>query len=63
MIAIDHGPNYTFKLPLSENDPSEFYDLLYRHITSQFTEAIERYDRGTDARSIGFDFSDPNETA
>lgn len=58
-VHIDGGPSYTFQLPLSENDPSDFYQLLYDHIKAQFTEAIDRYDRGTDARSIGFDFSEP----
>lgn len=63
MVSIDHGPHFTFMLPLAENDPTEFYDILYRHITSQFTEAIERYDRGTDTRSIGFDFSESSEAS
>ena len=60
-VFIEGGPNYTFQLPLADGDPSEFYDLLFQHVLSQFTEAIERYDRGTDARSIGFDFSEQNE--
>lgn len=58
-VHIDAGPSYTFKLPLAENDPEEFYQLLFEHIRAQFTEAIDRYDRGSDARTIGFDFSEP----
>ena len=61
-VHIDGGPSYTFKLPLTENDPTEFYQLLFEHIRSQFTEAINRYDSGTDARSIGFDFSQLDDT-
>lgn len=60
-VYIENGPNYTFRLPLAENDPGEFYDLLFNHVHAQFSEAIDRYDRGNDARSIGFDFSDPDE--
>ena len=58
-VHIQDGPSYTFQLPLSEYDPTDFYELLYNHVKAQFTEAIDRYDRGTDARSIGFDFSEP----
>lgn len=56
-VHIDGGPSYTFQLPLAEHDPTDFYELLLAHVRAQFTEAIDRYDRGTDARSIGFDFS------
>ncbi len=57
-VHIEGGPSYTFQLPLADYDPTEFYEILFEHIRSQFTEAIDRYDRGTDARSIGFDFSE-----
>lgn len=57
-VEIDDGPSYTFSLPLAENNTDEFYNILFAHILGQFTEAIERYDRGTDARSIGFDFTE-----
>ena len=60
-VHVDDGPSYTFKLPLADNDPQEFYDILYAYIRAQFSEAIERYDRGTDARSIGFDFSEADD--
>ncbi|MAP96447.1 MAG: hypothetical protein CMK07_15990 [Ponticaulis sp.] len=62
-VQIQEGPNYTFGLPLQDYDPSEFYDMMYQHILAQFTEAIERYDRGTDARTIGFDFSEADTVA
>ena len=57
-VEIDAGPSYTFGLPLADNSTDEFYDILYAHISGQFTEAITRYDRGNDARSIGFYFSE-----
>ncbi|MAT33905.1 MAG: hypothetical protein CMK06_01980 [Ponticaulis sp.] len=60
-VHIEGGPSYTFQLPLSGSHPEEFYELLFQHIKAQFTEAIDRYDRGTDARSIGFDFSEAQE--
>lgn len=63
-VQVQGGPNYTFQLPLSEYDPSEFYELLFDHIKAQFADAIERYDRGADTHSIGFDFTeDEDETA
>ena len=61
-VYIEGGPTYTFQLPLAENDTTEFYDILFAHIKAQFTEAVERYDRGSDARSMGFDFNDPETT-
>ncbi|MFC6198614.1 hypothetical protein [Ponticaulis profundi] len=61
-LHIDEGPSYTFQLPLADHDPTEFYELLFHHVRAQFTEAIDHYDRGTDARSIGFDFSESEES-
>lgn len=60
-VYIENGPSYTFHLPLAESDMGEFFDLLFSHVREQFTEEIERYDRGSEARSIGFDFSDDSD--
>ena len=57
-VHVDQGPSYSFALPLDDHNPTEFYETSFEHIKSQFTEAIDRYDRGTDARSIGFDFTE-----
>ncbi len=63
VVQLDGGPAYTFHLPLEDHDKSEFYELLYAHILSRFTEAIERYDDGDYAsRSIGFDFTETGDT-
>ena len=62
-VHVDQGPSYTFSLPLEDHTPTEFYQILFEHIKSQFTEAIDRYDRGTDARSIGFDFTEASADA
>lgn len=60
-VFLDGGPSYTFSLPIADHDPSPFYDMLYDHIAKQFTDAVDHYDNGEDARSIGFDFSDNDE--
>lgn len=57
-IQIQDGPNYNFTLPLADSNPEDFYHILFDHIRAQFQDAIVRYDQGSDARSIGFDFTD-----
>lgn len=57
-VQIEGGSEYSFKLPLAENDPEPFYEQIYSHVRSWFAERIERYrdgDAGT--REIGFDFA------
>ena len=35
-VYIEDGPTYTFQLPLAENDPAAFYEILFGHIKAQF---------------------------
>ncbi|MAK60077.1 MAG: hypothetical protein CMK09_03770 [Ponticaulis sp.] len=56
-VQLQDGPSYNFQLPLSDSNPDEFYEILFDHIHAQFKDAIVRYDQGSDARSIGFDFT------
>ena len=56
-VVVENGPSYTFRLPLADQDPIEFFELLHAHVTRWFAEAIEDYDRGdVRDRAIGFDF-------
>lgn len=55
-LSIVDGVDYTFKLPLAEGPPHDFFDALYAHVTDHFTRAIDSYEQGEYGDSaIGFD--------
>ena len=63
-VAIQGGPEYTFQMPVSEHDPSTFYQTMYEYILNQFADALEKYENGAYAtRAIGFDFTGDREEA
>lgn len=57
-VDIQGGGEHRFRLPLHEQDPSEFFQALYAHLESFFAGAIEDYEHGRyGVRDIGFDFA------
>jgi hypothetical protein len=57
-VDIHGGGEHRFRLPLREQDPSEFFAALYAHLESFFAGAIEDYEHGRyGVRDMGFDFS------
>ncbi|MEO0982730.1 MAG: hypothetical protein AAFX03_08780 [Pseudomonadota bacterium] len=64
IVQIQGGPEFEFKVPLSENHPEAFYDMVYNHVRNWFAEHIERYQKGDyGSREIGFDFTAGEEAA
>ncbi|MEM1106202.1 MAG: hypothetical protein AAGH87_07405 [Pseudomonadota bacterium] len=58
-VLMEGGREYTFALPLAENDPAPFYGEIYDHVRDWFQERIDRYNEGDyGTREIGFDFAD-----
>lgn len=56
-LRIEGGAAHTFTLPLADQDPSDFYELLRVHIENWFERAIADYEVGDlGDREIGFDF-------
>lgn len=56
-VDIHGGGEHQFRLPLHEQDPTEFFDALYAHVETFFTRAIDDYEHGRyGQREIGFDF-------
>lgn len=57
-VIMEGGREYTFTLPLSENDPQAFYEEIFDHVKGWFSMRIERYrDGDSGTREIGFDFA------
>jgi hypothetical protein len=58
IVDIQGGGEHRFRLPLHEQDPSEFFAALYAHLEAFFEGAIEDYEHGRyGSRDMGFDFS------
>ncbi len=63
IVQIQGGPEYQFQVPLADNDPEDFYELILEHVNGWFEERIERYQQGDyGTREIGFDFTAGEET-
>ncbi|MEM1150648.1 MAG: hypothetical protein AAGI03_08835 [Pseudomonadota bacterium] len=63
-VLMEGGREYSFELPLADNDPEPFYEELYQHVRGWFQERIDRYNEGDfGTREIGFDFADGHEDA
>lgn len=56
-VRIAGGGAYTFELPLSKQNPREFYDMLKAHLIGWFERSVSEYEHGAyGERAIGFDF-------
>ncbi|MEL6663341.1 MAG: hypothetical protein AAFO57_01740 [Pseudomonadota bacterium] len=63
-VVMEGGKEYTFQLPLADNDPEPFYEELYQHVRSWFQTQIDKYNEGdAGTREIGFDFADGQDEA
>lgn len=63
-VEIQGGAEHEFILPLSENSPEPFYQMIFEHVQKFFEDGIDRYKNGEySQREIGFDFSDDEVTA
>jgi len=64
-VSILDGDEYTFELPLKDNDAEPFYQHVYEHVFDYFKEPMERYKNGEhySTREIGFDFAEDDDTA
>ncbi len=57
VVGIEDGAQYTFSLPLEEQDSAPFYAHIFEYILDWFRENIESYRDGIyGTRAIGFDF-------
>ena len=57
-VDIQGGKTFSLSMPVSENDPIDFYDYVYSHVSDWFQSQIDHYQRGDyGTREIGFDFS------
>lgn len=63
-ISILDGEEYTFHLPLVNEDTEPFYAHIYEHVRDWFEDQIARYKNGDDysTREIGFDLSQDDES-
>ena len=58
-VSMHGGASHTFRLPLYDQDPSDFFAALYQHVSTVFSGAIDDYEHGRyGVREMGFDFSD-----
>ena len=58
-VNLMGGGSHEFRLPLKEQDPTEFFEALYAHVRNFFESAIDDYQHGRyGQRDMGFDFSD-----
>lgn len=58
-VQIAGGKEYDFTLPLSENNPTPFYEYIFNYVHDWFAKRIEQYrDGDSGSREIGFDFAD-----
>ncbi len=57
-VKIIGGEDFTFKLPLADNDPNPFFEHIFEHVKGWFDTHIENYrDGDPGSREIGFDFA------
>jgi hypothetical protein len=57
-VSLSDGRRYEFQLPLEDNPPEAFFDMLHAHILTWFSARSEEYLKGEEPlRPIGFDFS------
>lgn len=57
VVGIEDGAEYTFSLPVEEQDSGPFYAHIFQYILGWFEENIESYRDGAyGTRAIGFDF-------
>jgi len=57
VVGIEDGAEYTFSLPVEEQDSEPFYAHIFQYILGWFQENIESYQEGAyGTRAIGFDF-------
>lgn len=57
VVGIEDGAEYTFSLPVEEQDSEPFYAHIFQYILGWFEENIESYRDGAyGTRAIGFDF-------
>ncbi len=63
VVQIESGAEYEFRLPLTPEAQAPFYEHVYSHILTWFSEEIDRYRNGEyGKREIGFDFADDMQT-
>ena len=56
VVGIEDGAQYTFRLPIEEQDSGPFYAHIYQYILGWFQENIDGYREGVyGTRAIGFD--------
>jgi hypothetical protein len=57
-LTIFGGGESSIRLPVSEQNPVEFFAALYEHLEAFFDQAIDDYEQGRyGQRDMGFDFA------
>jgi hypothetical protein len=57
IVRVEGGPRHEFDLPLADQEPAAFLDMLYEHLLNWFKLSIDDYEHGQyGQREIGFDF-------
>ena len=57
-VTIEGGRDYSFRLPVDEEQLQEFFGILYARLTDWFNEHADHFENGAyGGRDIGFDFT------